>query len=515
MTAHASFPNGASQAGAPSSGIVALALPVTDPLAVYARLATLPRSFLLDGGAADPTRARYSYIGAAPYAWVEYEGGVATVDGQPADGDALAVLDGVLSAGRASLGEGGWPEDLPPFKGGAVGFLGYELGGQLETLPPPRAQGIALPDMAVGLYDRVVAIDHVGCRAWVLSSGLPEPDAGLRRARAEAGAREWLDLLTAPADASLSGAAPPTGDGPLLAAPGWRAGWSRAEHEAAVARTVDYIAAGDIYQANITQRFLGALMPGVTPLDLYRRLRGRAAAPFSAVLDLGAGAGGAGRAVVSVSPERFLALDAAGGVETRPIKGTRPRDPDPARDAALAAELLASPKDRAENLMIVDLMRNDLSRVAVVGSVAVPTLCGLESYRTVHHLVSVVTARLKPGLGAIDLLRATFPGGSITGAPKIRAMEIIHELEPARRGPYCGSVLWLGWDGAMDSSIIIRTLAVAGDIVVAQAGGGIVADSDPAAEYEESLVKARALLTALDPAMGWPPAVADVESEAA
>ncbi|MEA1651482.1 anthranilate synthase component I family protein [Nitrospirillum sp. BR 11164] len=192
-------------------------------------------------------------------------------------------------------------------------------------------------------------------------------------------------------------------------------------------------------------------------------------------------------------------------METRPIKGTRPRDPDPARDAALAAELLASPKDRAENLMIVDLMRNDLSRAAVVGSVTVPTLCGLESYRTVHHLVSVVTARLAPGFGAVDLLRATFPGGSITGAPKIRAMEIIHELEPARRGPYCGSVLWLGWDGAMDSSIIIRTLAMAEGQVVVQAGGGIVADSDPAAEYEESLVKARALLTALDPAMAWPP----------
>ncbi|MEC4593744.1 MULTISPECIES: aminodeoxychorismate synthase component I [Nitrospirillum] len=465
-------------------GIVALEIPPPDPVSVYAQLAHLPRPFLLDGGAADATRARYSYVGADPQTWVECADGLVTVDGRPVEGDALGTLDALLRAGRNRLGAAPAGE-LPPFRGGAVGFLGYELGGQLEALPTPRAEGIALPDMAVGIYDRVVAIDHAAGRAWIFSA---------RRADAE----EWRELLAA------VGPAVPAREGPWLATPGWRAGWSRADHEAAVARTVDYIAAGDIYQANITQRFLGTLAPGVTPLDLYVRLRTRAAAPFSALLDLGP-KGGDARAVVSVSPERFLAVDAEGWVETRPIKGTRPRDADPARDAALAVELLASAKDRAENLMIVDLMRNDLSRVAVVGSVTVPTLCGLESYRTVHHLVSVVTARLAPGVGAVDLLRATFPGGSITGAPKIRAMEIIHELEPARRGPYCGSVLWLGWDGAMDSSIIIRTLAMAAGQVVVQAGGGIVADSDPAAEYEESLVKARALLTALDPAMAWPP----------
>ncbi|TWB65854.1 aminodeoxychorismate synthase subunit I [Nitrospirillum amazonense] len=466
-------------------GIVALEIPPPDPVAAYARLAHLPRPFLLDGGGADAARARYSYVGADPQAWVECANGAVTVDGQPAGADAFDTLGALLRAGRARLGDATPPDGLPPFRGGAVGFLGYELGGQLETLPTPRDDGIALPDMAVGFYDRIVAIDHAAGRAWVLSA---------HRAEAE----EWRDLLGTPRPAVTAG------EGPWLAAPGWRAGWSRTDHEAAVARTVDYIAAGDIYQANITQRFLGTLAPEVTPLDLYVRLRTRAAAPFSALLDLGP-KGGEARAVVSVSPERFLAVDAEGRVETRPIKGTRPRDADPVRDAALAAELLASAKDRAENLMIVDLMRNDLSRVAVVGSVTVPTLCGLESYRTVHHLVSVVTARLAPGVDAIDLLRATFPGGSITGAPKIRAMEIIHELEPARRGPYCGSVLWLGWDGAMDSSIIIRTLAMGAGQVVVQAGGGIVADSDPAAEYEESLVKARALLTALDPAMAWPP----------
>ncbi|MDE1148407.1 MAG: aminodeoxychorismate synthase component I [Azospirillaceae bacterium] len=471
------------------ASITAVPLSITDPVALYARLAHLSRPFLLDGAAADLTRARYSYIGADPHAWVECAGAAVTVNGQVVAGDALTVVGDLLAAGRVLVGDGPTAPDLPPFRGGAVGFLGYELGGQLEALPAPHAADLPLPDMAVGFYNRIVAIDHATGRAWILSAGRPDADAR---------AREWQALLDAPAGAT------PAGQGPLLDGAGWRAAWSRDDHEAAVARTVDYIAAGDIYQANITQRFLARLAPGATPLDLYARLRPRAAAPFSALLDLGQG-----RAVVSVSPERFLALDTAGRVQTRPIKGTRPRDPDPVRDRALAADLLASPKDRAENLMIVDLMRNDLSRVAEVGSVAVPTLCGLESYRTVHHLVSVVEATLKRGLGPVDLLRATFPGGSITGAPKIRAMQIIHELEGARRGPYCGSVLWLGWDGAMDSSIIIRTLAVAEGRVMVQAGGGIVADSDPAAEYEESLVKAKALLTALDPDMAWPPVVAD------
>ncbi|MEA1651483.1 chorismate-binding protein [Nitrospirillum sp. BR 11164] len=253
-------------------GIVALEIPLSDPVAVYARLAHLPRPFLLDGGAADVTRARYSYVGADPHAWVECAHGIVTVDGQPAGADALGTLAALLQAGRDRLGNAPPPADLPPFRGGAVGFLGYELGGQLEALPAPRAEGVALPDMAVGFYDRIVAIDHAAGRAWVLC--LAGPDAPER-------VREWRDLLAAPA------APVAAGEGPWLAAPGWRAGWSRESHEAAVARTVDYIAAGDIYQANITQRFLGTLAAGVAPLDLYLRLRARAAAPFSALLDLG------------------------------------------------------------------------------------------------------------------------------------------------------------------------------------------------------------------------------------
>jgi para-aminobenzoate synthetase component 1 len=258
-----------------------------------------------------------------------------------------------------------------------------------------------------------------------------------------------------------------------------------------VRRTIDYIEAGDIYQANITQRFQAPLPPGFEAggpgrLALYDALRRRNPATFAAFVDFGE------TVLLSSSPERFLKV-AGNRIETRPIKGTRPRGADPAEDTALAGELLASEKDRAENLMIVDLLRNDLGRVAKLGSVKVPVLFGLESYATVHHLVSVVTAELDAGRKAVDLLRAAFPGGSVTGAPKIRAMEIIAELEPTARGPYCGAIGYLSATGAMDTNIVIRTVLIDGDRISFQVGGGIVADSDPEAEYQETLVKARAL----------------------
>jgi para-aminobenzoate synthetase component 1 len=227
---------------------------------------------------------------------------------------------------------------------------------------------------------------------------------------------------------------------------------------------------------------------------LYQRLRDLSPAPFAAYLSCSPN-----EAVLSASPELFLSLDDAGQVATRPIKGTRPRGATEAEDAVLQGVLQNSEKDRAENLMIVDLLRNDLSRVCEVGSVRVGHLYSLETFATVHHLVSEITGRLQVGLGPVDLLRATFPGGSITGAPKIRAMEIINELEPAHRGPYCGTIIRMGFDGSMDSSIVIRTLTIKNKTIVAQAGGGIVADSSPAAEYEESMTKVAPLLRALDP----------------
>ena len=257
----------------------------------------------------------------------------------------------------------------------------------------------------------------------------------------------------------------------------------------AVAKVREYIVAGDIFQANLSQRFQAPLRE--QPFDLYRRLRRRNPAPFAAYLAFD------DVTVLSASPERFLRLDPDGQVETRPIKGTRPRGLGPMHDAALGRALAESVKDRAENVMIVDLLRNDLSRVCRPGSVRVPELFALEQHPTVHHLVSTVLGALEPGADAVDLVRAAFPGGSITGAPKVRAMEIIAELEPTRRGVYCGSIGYLSATGAMDTSIVIRTFVLRDGELYFQAGGGIVADSDPELEYRETLDKAAGLIATL------------------
>jgi para-aminobenzoate synthetase component 1 len=257
----------------------------------------------------------------------------------------------------------------------------------------------------------------------------------------------------------------------------------------AVERVREYIFAGDIFQANLSQRFESPLREPAW--SLYRRLRDRNPAPFGAFLDF------PGVAILSASPERFLRVDSAGRVETRPIKGTRPRGIGPEHDAALAQALAESAKDLAENLMIVDLMRNDLSRVCAPGSVRVDELFALEQYATVHHLVSTVVGQLAAGADALDLLRAAFPGGSITGAPKLRAMEITAELEPSRRGVYCGSIGYWSVGGELDTSIAIRTAVVRNGRVYFNAGGGVVADSNPADEYQETLDKARGLIDAL------------------
>ena len=270
-----------------------------------------------------------------------------------------------------------------------------------------------------------------------------------------------------------------------------RSNFTRAGYLDAVARVIEYVYAGDIFQANLSQR-LQAPLAG-TPFELYRRLRQRNPAPFAAYLDFGQ------VVVASSSPERFLRVDDGRRVETRPIKGTRPRGVGPEHDAALALALAESDKDMAENVMIVDLLRNDLSRVCQPGTVRVPELFALEHYQTVHHLVSTVVGELAPGHDALDLLRAAFPGGSITGAPKVRAMQIIAELEPTQRAVYCGSIGYVSITGALDTSIVIRTYLVVGRDVYFQVGGGIVADSDPAQEYRETLDKARGLIAALEP----------------
>jgi para-aminobenzoate synthetase component 1 len=277
---------------------------------------------------------------------------------------------------------------------------------------------------------------------------------------------------------------------------GLRSSFTHRGYLDAVTRVREYIVAGDIFQANLSQRLEAPLEED--PWHLYRRLREVNPAPFAAYLDF------EGVSVASASPERFLRVSPDGRVETRPIKGTRPRGISPLHDAAIGQALQESEKDRAENLMIVDLLRNDLSRVCRPGTVRVPELFLLERYQTVHHLVSTVEGTLAQGRDALDLLAAAFPGGSITGAPKVRAMEIIAELEPSRRGIYCGSIGYLSVSGAMDTSIVIRTLVCGGGRVTCSVGGGIVADSDPESEYQETLDKARGLITALAGAVATP-----------
>ena len=458
-----------------------------EPEAAFHAVRAEPWLAWLDSGGIPDERGRFSYLCVAPFRRIEARQGRVSVDGAAVDGDPFTVLAAELTRWRQPAVAG-----PAPFLGGAVGFLGYELGTALEHLTTRHPAPPDVPDMAVGLYDLLLVFDRAQRRAWIVASGLPETDLPARRARAE---RRIAALHARLAAASPPAPVPPPA--PAHADPGWRPDLARQDYEARVRRVLDYIVAGDIYQANFTMAHRAPRPPGLDAADLHLALRAESPAPFGAFL-----ACGPDLALASVSPERFLSLDPSGRVETRPIKGTRPRAADPAADAALRAALAESRKDRAENLMIVDLLRNDISRVAEIGSVRVPALCAVESFASVHHLVSVVEGRLCPGCGPVDLLRATFPGGSVTGAPKIRAMQIIDELEAARRGPYCGSIAWIGFDGTMDSNIVIRTLVVTRDAVVAQAGGGIVADSDPAAEYEEMLVKVAPLLRALARAGG-------------
>jgi len=331
-------------------------------------------------------------------------------------------------------------------------------------------------DIALNLYDTALVVDHAAGTARLVATGFPETAPDARRARAEARLAGFADLL--------GGAEPPV---PAAARPAqplaWRSNFDRQSYEEAVEKVRAYIRAGDIYQANIAQRFVADLPAGFDPFALYRRLRETNPATFGAYLEQ------EGLTVASSSPERFIRLDGR-HVETRPIKGTARRLDDPVADRAAAEALQASVKERAENVMIVDLLRNDLSRVCAPGSVAVPTLCGLETYANVHHLVSVVTGDLRDGLDALDLLEGTFPGGSITGAPKIRAMDIITEIEGDARELYCGAIGRIGFDGALDTSIAIRTVFMDAHQAVLQAGGGVTLLSEPGPEYDETLAKA-------------------------
>jgi para-aminobenzoate synthetase component 1 len=451
------------------------AIEVTDPLAAARALAGLPHPFLLHS-AATGARARWSFFGADPFAVVS-----------GADDDEARTLWRGLRAQTA----GDSLVTPAPFTGGVVGYWAYDFGRRLERLPERAVDDLGLPRVLLGFYDVVGAFDHEERRAWLVSSGLPL-EGSLRADRAPERLARFAGLLAA---GRPSLAPPPRPRREVVHA---RSTFSPDGYRAAIERVKDSIRAGDIFQANLSQRWSVALDdadPTALALALSEALASRSPAPHAAFL------GAPDHAIASASPERFLELRGR-RVETRPIKGTRPRGHDPDQDARLAAELLASPKDRAENVMIVDVLRNDLGRVCETGSVTVDALCELEAFPQVFHLTSTVTGLLGAGLDGFDLLHACFPGGSITGAPKIRAMEIIEALEPVRRHLYTGAIGYLDWRGDADWSIAIRTATVTPTAVHVAAGGGITADSDADAEYLETLHKVEGLRLALERTLG-------------
>jgi para-aminobenzoate synthetase component 1 len=439
-----------------------------EPAVAAGQLRRLGGLAFLDSAMRHGTLGRHSFVAAAPFASFTVDALGASLDGTRIPGPPLAALGALLERYRCKTIPG-----LPPFQGGAAGFIAYDFAHHLERLAVPPDLDPTLPTIRFGLYDTVLAYDFVDNRAFLVSTGHPAGDAA-RKARAMERLAEFRKALAAPEPAPRSAPA---------AHLDWRSNFFAGDYRAAIERVREYILAGDIYQANIAQTFQAALPDDFDSFALYRSLRQTNAAPFAAFLEY------PDLAIASSSPERFLKLDGR-TVEARPIKGTAKRSADPAEDRALAEALLGSDKDRAENVMIVDLMRNDLSRVCQADSVEVPVLCGLESYAAVHHLVSVVTGRLRAGATAADLLAATFPGGSITGAPKLRAMDIITEIERTAREAYCGSIGYLGFDGTMDLNIAIRTVSFRQNKARLSAGGGITVLSDPAAEYEETFTKA-------------------------
>ncbi len=460
------------------AGVRCLRVPELDaiaPMDAAERLRDLPGLALLES--ARPGRnARWTYLTADPVAILE----------APADGpDPFATARRVLGRLASDTVTGG---DLPRFMGGLVGYLSYDLGRRLENLPSLAAADQELPLLRLALHDWTLAWDRRTGHAWLAGRALDERVARLDRRLAEVRER-LLGRVGSSAASSVMAHEPTAGFE-------FQSGLNRSAFERGVETVREAIARGEIYQANLTRR-LETPFRG-DPWPIFRRLRTGDPALFAAYLDLGPSpVTGAPRAILSASPEPFLAVTHDGRVATDPIKGTRPRGRDRAQDRSLARELIASGKDRAENVMIVDVVRNDLGRVCRPGSVRVPRLCRLERTATVQHLVSTVTGQLAPGMDAFALLAASFPGGSITGAPKIRAMQLLEAMEPVRRGPYTGAAGWIGADGAMQTSILIRTLVADGSRLTLHVGGGITWRSDPRAEYDETVDKARGPLTAI------------------
>jgi para-aminobenzoate synthetase component 1 len=429
----------------------------TDAAQYYAALADLPWAVWLDSGG----MARYDILTAAPQHTL-------VLDAETTVSDPFAWV-------RSALGEQVATIENVPFAGGALGYWGYDLARRMFALPSAVRDAEFLtnrvPDMAIGIYDWALVLDHRLLTARLVS----------HRCFAETAELLPQILHRMRSDTQL----PPDTfrvQGKITS------NFTPDSYASAFASVQDYLKSGDCYQINLAQRYSAAATGDA--LGAYLTLRSLSPAPYSAFLNLPQAR------ILCASPERFLRVQ-NGNVETRPIKGTRPRSSDKQQDCRLADELRNHPKDRAENLMIVDLLRNDLGKSCAPGSVRVPKLFEVESFANVHHLVSTVEGKLAEGRDALHALRDCFPGGSVTGAPKLRAMQIIEQLEPNRRGIYCGAIGYAGFDGNMDSNIVIRTLVYTGDEIRCWAGGGIVADSEVAAEYQETLDKAAGMLKLL------------------
>jgi len=458
-----------------------------DPAALFTALGgpETEFAFLFESALVHNRLGRYSFMATEPFMVLQSRGNRVKLyrEGvlQDFTENPFAVLKQILRSHQVPPAEA--PSGLPPFYGGAAGYFAYDLGRQLERIPALARDDLQLPEMYLCFYDAVVSVDHLTGAVYLC--GLPVGGEAALQEKASA----WEARLLRNRPLNYSAGRTSFKDYEIPPLPLLTEHFTKETYCAAVARAREYIAAGDIFEVNLSQRFSAPLKE--TGWELYCRLRKINPAPFAAYLRFPEAE------VVSASPERFLRVQ-GGHVETRPIKGTRPRGRTPEEDERLRRELWESEKDRAELTMIIDLERNDLGRVCRVGSIRVPELYVLEKYPTVFHLVSTVTGELAPGKDVADLLTATFPGGSITGAPKIRAMEIIEELEPVRRGVYCGSIGWIGFQGDADLNVVIRTFIVKDGRAYFQTGGAVTGDSDPEKEYLETLAKARGLFAALN-----------------
>ena len=437
----------------------------TDSAALFSQLANKPWAVFLDSGHPHSQQGRYDILVADPVCTLVTHSEITEINQQgvvthSTDNPFDLVKEQLLAHGAGEL------SDLP-FNGGAIGYFSYDLARRLEHLPVLAEDAEGIAEMAVGIYAWAVIVDHQQQQSFLIAHALDETtwqDLIVQFSQLPTAPHHELFQVTSPVQSNMDKT-------------GYRKAFERIKH---------YLKEGDCYQVNLTQRFSASCLGN--PWTAYQTLRELNAAPFSAYLNLPE------VQILSSSPERFLHL-ADGIVETKPIKGTRPRKLDEAEDQQQIQQLIASSKDRAENVMIVDLLRNDISKTC--SEVKVPVIFDVETYTTVHHLVSTVTGVLAKNQHALDVLKSCFPGGSITGAPKIRAMEVIEELEPHRRGVYCGSIGYIGFNGNMDSNIAIRTLVHSNNTIRFWAGGGIVNDSVVEAEYQECFDKAAALLDLL------------------